>query len=75
MNDNGELDIIDNGLRLFFGADQGVPLLFTRRVMYRIQEKRFRNEMFLQRVLYSGLLAAGVLVIVATGFALGLLAS
>ena len=73
-SDDRDFDIIDSELEQMFSADQHVPIAFTACVLRRIQEAHWKNEMFLTRALYSGVVTIGVLMIVATWIACGALA-
>lgn len=62
-HDDPEIGAIDRELAHLFAADQPVPVDFTRRVLRRVQEQRWKREVFFSRVLYAGLCASGILVI------------
>ena len=70
-----DLDAIDGGLVRLFAEDQGVPSDFTRSVIRRIQDQRWRREVFLGRMLYGGLCASGILIIAGLAVAFGAVAT
>jgi hypothetical protein len=67
--DDRELEALDNGLARLFAGDQPVPADFTLHVLRRVQDRRWKREVWLGRVLYAGLCASGILVIAGLGFA------
>jgi hypothetical protein len=67
--DDRELEAIESGLARLFADDQPVPAHFTMHVLRRVQEQRWKREVWLGRVLYAGLCASGTLVIAGLGFA------
>lgn len=77
MVNDGErdLDAIDGGLVRLFAEDQGVPSDFTLSVIRRIQDQRWRREVFLGRVLYGGLCASGIFIIAGLGVAISAVAT
>ena len=74
IDDDADLTAIDDGLARMFAGDQPVPSDFTLRVLRRVQEQRWRREVFLGRVFHAGLCASGSLIIAGVGVALGTLA-
>jgi hypothetical protein len=64
-----ELEAIDSGLARLFADDQPVPADFTRHVLRRVQDQRWKREVWLGRVFYAGLCASGILVIAGLAFA------
>jgi hypothetical protein len=71
VNDERHLEAIDRDLARLFAADEGVPSDFTLCVIRRIQNQRWKREVFLGRVLYGGLCASGILIIAGLGVAFG----
>jgi hypothetical protein len=67
--DDRELEAIDSGLARLFADDQPVPADFTMHVLRRVQDQRWKREVWLGRVFYAGLCASGILVIAGLGFA------
>ena len=67
--DDRELEAIDSGLARLFADSQPVPADFTMQVLRRVQDQRWKREVWLRRVLYAGLCAGGILVIAGLAFA------
>ena len=67
--EDGDLEAIDRGLARLFADGQPVPADFTTQVLRRVQERRWRREVWLGRVLHAGLCVSGILVIAGLGFA------
>jgi hypothetical protein len=68
-HDDREFKAIDDGLARLFADNQPVPADFTMQVLRRLQDRRWKREVWLGRVLYAGICASGILVIAGVGFA------
>jgi hypothetical protein len=70
---NRALEAIDAGLSQMFAEARNVRANFTTDVLRRVQHERWRREVFLSRVLYGGVCAAGILIISGAAVALDVL--
>jgi hypothetical protein len=65
MSDDRILDAIDQELSHLFSAGDPVPHTFTARVMRRVQECRWSRGVYVDRVFWGALTAAGIATIIA----------